>query len=68
MKGMFSQFKTFGGRGQQTSPPTRTPSQGDSGVQDMLAKAEELLKQLHDTNTQEFPRLNEATRLGEHRK
>ncbi len=33
----------------------------------MLAKAEELLKQLHDTHTQDFPHLNEATRLGKHR-
>jgi hypothetical protein len=66
MKNFFSNMsKPFGVVSTSTTPPKRSTSQStDLGMPEMLGKAEELLKRLRKATMQDFPLLNEATRLG----
>ena len=70
MKSFFSSLSGAlpkAGGNSSTTPPKRSPQQADkqAGNEEVLTKAEELLKRLRKATMQDFPLLNEATRLGD---
>lgn len=71
MKSFFSGLKLgapstpAGSSNAQASGLKRSPSQAESHMPEMLAKAEKLLNRLRSSTQHDFPLLNEATRLGQ---